>query len=94
MKDLLIYILRSIVDFPDEIVVDEQINDEGLVVMTINVNPGDMGKVIGKDGRIIKAIRSIIRVVAIRENRKVAIEIADQASSETSAVVPESSDQE
>ena len=80
MKDLLVYILRSIVDFPEEVIVDEQVKEDGFVVMLVSVNQGDMGKVIGREGKIIKAIRSLIRVVAIRENKKVSVELKDQNS--------------
>lgn len=83
MKDLLVYILRSIVDFPDEVIVDEQVKEDGFVVLMVSVNQGDMGKVIGREGKIIKAIRSLIRVVAIRENKKVSVELKDQAGSDS-----------
>lgn len=79
MKDLLVYILRSIVDYPDEVVVEEQVKEDGFVVLLVSVNQGDMGKVIGREGKIIKAIRSLIRVVAIRENKKVSVELKDQS---------------
>jgi len=79
MKDLLVYILRSIVDYPDEVVVEEQIKEDGFVVLLVSVNQGDMGKVIGREGKIIKAIRSLIRVVAIREDKKVSVELKDQS---------------
>lgn len=79
MKDLLVYILRSIVDFPDEVVIEEQIKEDGFVILLVAVNQGDMGKVIGREGKIIKAIRSLIRVVAIRENKKVSVELKDQS---------------
>jgi uncharacterized protein len=84
MKDLLLYILRSIVDNPEEVVVDEQVKDDGFVVLLVSVNQSDMGKVIGREGKIIKAIRSLIRVVAIRENKKVSVELKDQNDSESS----------
>jgi predicted RNA-binding protein YlqC (UPF0109 family) len=79
MKDLLVYILRSIVDFPDEVVVEEQVKEDGFIVLLVAVNQADMGKVIGREGKIIKAIRSLIRVVAIRDNKKVSVELKDQA---------------
>lgn len=80
MKDLLLYILRSIVDFPDEVSVDEQVREDGYVVLNVHVNQADMGKVIGREGKIIKSIRSLVRVVAIRENKKVSVELEDQPS--------------
>ncbi len=78
MKELLVYILRSIVDYPDEVVIEEQVKEDGFVVLLVAVNQADMGKVIGREGKIIKAIRSLIRVVAIRENKKVSVELKDQ----------------
>lgn len=83
MKDLLLYILRSIVDYPDQVVVEETTREDGYVVLTVSVNQGDMGKVIGREGKIIKAIRSLIRVVAIRENKKVSVELQDQSHPES-----------
>ena len=85
MKDLLVYILRSIVDYPDEVIVEEQTKEDGFVVLLVSVNQGDMGKVIGREGKIIKAIRSLIRVVAIRENKKVSVELKDQAGDDIAA---------
>jgi uncharacterized protein len=82
MKDLLHYILRSIVDHADEIQIDEKVQEDGYVVLTVHVNQTDMGKVIGKDGKIIKAIRTLIRVVAIREDKKVSVELEDQSAPE------------
>jgi predicted RNA-binding protein YlqC (UPF0109 family) len=83
MKDLLLYILRSIVDYPDQVNVEETTREDGYVVLTVAVNQGDMGKVIGREGKIIKAIRSLIRVVAIRENKKVSVELQDQTHPES-----------
>lgn len=77
MKDLLVYILKSIVDNPDEVVVEEQVKEDGFVVLNVAVNQADMGKVIGREGKIIKAIRSLVRVVAIRENKRVSVELQD-----------------
>jgi len=88
MKDLLLYILRSIVDYPDQVVVDESTREDSYVVLTVSVNQGDMGKVIGREGKIIKAIRSLIRVVAIRENKKVSVELQDQSHPDSADVQP------
>ncbi|MDQ3239022.1 MAG: KH domain-containing protein [bacterium] len=85
MKELLNYILRSIVDNADDILIDEKVQEDGYVVLTVHVNQADMGKVIGKDGKIIKAIRTLVRVVAIREGKKVSVELEDQSAPETSS---------
>ena len=59
MKDTLLFLLTSIVDHPDDIVVDE-IQDESRVLLTIHAHSEDIGRIIGKNGRIIKALRDLI----------------------------------
>lgn len=77
MKDFLSLILTNITTHPDQVVIDES-QEEGYDVYTITVDPEDMGRVIGKDGKVIKAIRSLAHVVAIRQNKRVRIKLADQ----------------
>lgn len=69
-------ITKGLVENPDavSITVDEP-NDEGITVYHLNVAQGDMGRVIGKQGRIIKAIRTIMRSAAVKNNCKVSIEV-------------------
>ena len=74
MKELVELIARALVDLPDEIVVTENETEKGLVIM-LKVAPSDMGKVIGKQGRIAKAIRSVVKAAASREDKKVIVEI-------------------
>lgn len=74
MKGLLEVIAKSLVDNPDEVVVTEKETEKGLV-LELKVAPGDMGKVIGKQGRIAKAIRSVVKAAASRENKQVSVEI-------------------
>lgn len=74
MKELLEVIAKNLVDNPDEVTVNEVEHDK-TVVLELKVSPSDMGKVIGKQGRIAKAIRSVIKAAAIRENKKVTVEI-------------------
>lgn len=75
MKGLLEVIAKSLVDNPDEVVVTEKETEKGLV-LELKVAPSDMGKVIGKQGRIAKAIRSVVKAAASRENKQVSVEIA------------------
>lgn len=76
MKELLITIVSDLVEKPDEIVVDvDDINQEGVIVYHLHVAESDMGRVIGKQGRIAKAIRTIMRAAANRANQKIAVEI-------------------
>lgn len=74
MKGLLEVIAKSLVDNPDEVVVTEKETEKGLV-LELKVAPSDMGKVIGKQGRIAKAIRSVVKAAASRENKQVSLEI-------------------
>ncbi len=76
MKNLLTYIAQSLVEHPDAVDVQET-ESEGSVVLELRVDPSDMGKVIGRQGRIAKEIRTLMRSVAQRQGKKVSIEIMD-----------------
>ena len=74
MKDFLEYVARSLVDDPDAVVVEvDEADDE--VTLTLKVGEGDMGRIIGRDGRIANAIRSLLRVMGARDGRHVELEI-------------------
>ena len=74
MKELLEYIAKSLVDFPDDVSVTE-IEGEHSTVLELRVNDADMGKVIGKQGRIAKSIRAVMKSAAGKENKHVSVEI-------------------
>ena len=74
MKELVEDIAKALVDNPDEVVVTESENDDELVI-ELKVAPSDMGKVIGKQGRIAKAIRSVVKAASSRLEKKVMVEI-------------------
>lgn len=74
MKELVEVIAQSLVDFPDQVVVTEEETEKGTVI-SLKVAASDMGKVIGKQGRIAKAIRSVVKAAATREDKKVIVEI-------------------
>ena len=74
MKELVEVIAKSLVDYPEEVVVTETENDKSIVV-ELHVASSDMGKVIGKQGRIAKAIRSVVKAAASKEDKKVIVEI-------------------
>lgn len=76
MKELLLTIAKGLVEEPDAVEVSaDEPNEEGTVVYHIHVAEGDMGRIIGKQGRIAKAIRTVARSAAIRKNEKVMVEI-------------------
>ncbi|MBR5509250.1 MAG: KH domain-containing protein [Lachnospiraceae bacterium] len=74
MKELVEVIAKSLVDHPDEVVVTETEKDNATIV-ELRVSPTDMGKVIGKQGRIAKAIRSLVKAAASKDDKKVVVEI-------------------
>ena len=76
MKDLLISIAQGLVEEPDAVTVTvDKPDDEGITVYHLHVSENDMGRVIGKQGRIAKAIRTVMRAAATRCDEKVAVEI-------------------
>ena len=76
MKDLLISITKGLVDNPDAVSVDvDEPNEEGVTVYHLHVAEDDMGRVIGKQGRIAKAIRGVMRAAATRNDARISVEI-------------------
>lgn len=76
MKDLLVSIASGLVNEPDQVTVDvDDINEEGVIVYHLHVAQDDMGRVIGKQGRIAKAIRTVMRATANRSDTKISVEI-------------------
>ena len=74
MKELLEFTAKSMVSEPDAVSIEENVQ-ENSVVLTLHVAEGDMGKVIGKQGRIAKAIRTVVKAAASHENKKVTVDI-------------------
>jgi len=74
MKELVEVIAKSLVDHPDEVVVTEKETDKSIVV-ELRVASEDMGKVIGKQGRIAKSIRTVVKAAAAKSDKKVVVEI-------------------
>lgn len=74
LRDLVEIIAKSLVDHPEQIKVNE-IHGEQSVIIELKVAPEDMGKVIGKQGRIAKAIRTVVRAAATKDNKRVIVEI-------------------
>ena len=76
MKELLLYLARNRVDHPDEVVVNE-IEKADETVYELHVAEGDMGKVIGRQGKIAKEIRVLMRSVAQRQGKRISVDIVD-----------------
>jgi hypothetical protein len=78
MKELVEYLARSLVDEPDAVQVEEEVDeDDDRVVYYLHVADDDMGKVIGKQGRIANAMRDLLKVAAARRGTRVSLEIGD-----------------
>ncbi len=80
MKELVEILAKALVDKPDEVVVEEK-TDGKYTTLTLKVAPEDMGKVIGKQGRIARAIRSMVKAASSRESVKTDLEIVDKDGS-------------
>lgn len=79
MAELLAYLARELVDDPESVRVETEERDDALVLV-LHVAPDDVGKVIGRQGRIARALRTLVRASAVREGRRVLVEIADPAA--------------
>ena len=76
MKELVEVIAKALVDDPESVVVNER-EEKKTTVLEVRVAESDMGKVIGKQGRIVKAIRSVVKAAAAKEDKKVIVDIMD-----------------
>ena len=76
LENLLLFLARSLVDEPEKVEVEGR-ETESRVDLTLRVAQGDMGKVIGRGGRIVKAIRIVMKADSVKENKRVNVEIAD-----------------
>ena len=77
MKDTLLFIIQSIVDVPEDVSVTEESGADNSVLLKISANPNDCGKIIGKSGRIIRAIRDLIKLMAAKRGVYADVELAE-----------------
>lgn len=75
MKEVLEIIAKSLVEYPDEVNITEIENDDQSITLELRVAQSDMGKVIGRQGRIAKAIRTVVKAAANRNNKQVSVDI-------------------
>lgn len=80
-KEFVSMLVKSIVDNPEDVIVERNVDEMGVLV-TLQVNPEDMGYVIGKDGSTAKAIRTLLRIVGARNNARVNLKILEPDGSE------------
>lgn len=77
MKELLEYLARGLVEHPDEVQVTEVQEDDGTVVLELSVNQDEYGSVIGRGGRTASALRTVLKAAAVKEQRRVFVDIVD-----------------
>ncbi len=77
MRELLEYLARALVDEPDRVKVEELEEDDGTIVLELSVADDDYGKVIGRGGRTAQALRAVVKAAAVREKRRVLVDIVD-----------------
>jgi predicted RNA-binding protein YlqC (UPF0109 family) len=77
MKDLLEYLVRQLVDRPDDVAVEEFEDDDGTLVFELSVAEDDYGNVIGRGGRTANALRLVVKAAAVKDNRRVLVDIVD-----------------
>ena len=77
MEDLLEYLARSLVDRPDEVTVEAFEEDDGTLVLELRVGDDDTGKVIGRGGRTVAALRTVIKAAAVRDGHRVLVDVVD-----------------
>jgi uncharacterized protein len=77
VKDLLEYLVRALVDEPDRVTVEQFEEDDGTIVLELAVADDDYGKIIGRGGRTANALRTVVKAAAVKENRRVLVDIVD-----------------
>ena len=77
MREFLEYLVRTLVDEPGKVKVEEVEEDDGTIVLELSVGADDYGKVIGRGGRTAQALRTVVKAAAVRENRRVLVDIVD-----------------
>ncbi len=78
MKKALEYIITQIVNEAKKVEINER-EDQGMINFTITVDPADMGKIIGKNGKVIRAIRNVVKISAIKQNKKINISLTESS---------------
>jgi predicted RNA-binding protein YlqC (UPF0109 family) len=91
-QEFLSYVIKGLVDHPDDVKITRTVDDMG-VLLTLDLNPEDMGKVIGRKGNTAKAVRTLLRVVGMKHNARVNLKITEpEGGMKSSFVRPEAAD--
>ena len=77
MRELLVYLAQQLVDEPDKVEVDQFEEDDGTLVLELSVADDDYGKVIGRGGRTAQALRTLVKAAAVKDNRRVLVDIVE-----------------
>ena len=77
MRDLLVYLAKSLVDEPDKVEVEQFEEDDGTLVLELSVADDDYGQVIGRGGRTAQALRTVVKAAAVKDNRRVLVDIVE-----------------
>ena len=77
MEDLLAYLARALVDDPDQVTVESFEEDDGTIVLELSVAEEDTGKVIGRGGRTVSALRTVVKAASVKQNRRVLVDVID-----------------
>ena len=77
MRELLEYLARSLVDSPDQVTIEEFEEDDGTLVLELSVADDDYGQIIGRGGRTAQALRTVVKAAAVKDNRRVLIDIVE-----------------
>ena len=102
-RDFLEYIVKTLVDHPDDVIVERKVDEMG-VLLSVKVNPEDMGQLIGRQGSTARAIRNLVRIIGLKNHARVNLKIeepeggrrtevkSEEKPAETSAAIPDSAD--
>ncbi len=81
MKSFVEFVVKGLVDNPDQVSVEEVPEDDGSSILELSVAPSDMGRIIGKSGRVINAVRSLLQVAATKQGQRVSLELIETGES-------------
>ncbi len=77
MKELIEFIAKSLVDHPEQVIISEEVEEDGTLLIKLAATPEDMGRIIGKQGRTAKAMRTLLNAKATRENKRASLQIVE-----------------